>query len=151
MTDKTHDEHGHDDEHHGLGIYIAVFIALFFLTSLSVFTYTEYWRTRVSIPIGWTFMMAVSCTKAMLVVTFFMHLKWEANWKYVLTIPATIMSIFLVLMLVPDVGRRTENYSIYREVHAPIPEVDHEDGGHEPHAETNGEHHEKESPAPAHD
>ena len=35
----------------------------------------------------WAFMMAVSCTKAMLVILFFMHVKYEANWKYVLTIP----------------------------------------------------------------
>ena len=34
---------------------------------------------------------------------------WEANWKYVLTIPASMMSIFLVLMLVPDIGRRTRS------------------------------------------
>ena len=38
--------------------------------------------------VGWAFMMAVSCTKAMLVILFFMHVKYEANWKYVLTIPA---------------------------------------------------------------
>jgi cytochrome c oxidase subunit 4 len=54
-------------------------------------------------------MMAVSCTKAMLVIMFFMHLKWEANWKWVLTIPASFMSIFLLLMLVPDVGMRQNN------------------------------------------
>ncbi len=51
-------------------------------------------------------MMAVSCSKAMLVILFFMHVKYEANWKYVLTIPASIMSVFLVLALVPDVGLR---------------------------------------------
>jgi cytochrome c oxidase subunit 4 len=56
-------------------------------------------------------MMAVSCTKAMLVILFFMHLKWEANWKWVLTIPATLMSIFLVLMLVPDIGWRMRKAS----------------------------------------
>ena len=44
-------------------------------------------------------MMAVSCTKAMLVILFFMHVKYEANWKYVLTIPAAFMAIFLMLML----------------------------------------------------
>ena len=54
-------------------------------------------------------MMAVSCTKAMLVILFFMHLKWEANWKWVLTIPATFMSMLLVFMLVPDVGWRMNN------------------------------------------
>ena len=51
-------------------------------------------------------MMAVSCTKAMLVILFFMHVKYEANWKYVLTIPAAFMSMFLILALVPDVGLR---------------------------------------------
>ena len=54
-------------------------------------------------------MMAVSCTKAMLVILFFMHVKYEANWKYVLTIPAGMMSMFLMLMLVPDVGMRMRN------------------------------------------
>jgi cytochrome c oxidase subunit 4 len=42
----------------------------------------------------------------MLVVLFFMHVKYEANWKYVLTIPAAFMSLFLILALVPDVGLR---------------------------------------------
>ena len=51
-------------------------------------------------------MMAVSCTKALLVILFFMHVKYEANWKYVLTIPASIMSMLLILALVPDVGLR---------------------------------------------
>ena len=55
-------------------------------------------------------MMAVSCTKAMLVIMFFMHLMWEANWKWVLTIPASFMSIFLMLMLVPDIGWRHEQW-----------------------------------------
>jgi cytochrome c oxidase subunit 4 len=40
------------------------------------------------------------------VILFFMHVKYEANWKYVLTIPAAFMSLFLLLALVPDVGMR---------------------------------------------
>jgi cytochrome c oxidase subunit 4 len=56
-------------------------------------------------------MMAVSCTKAMLVVLFFMHVLWEANWKYVLTIPAAMMAIFLAIMLVPDIGYRSRMVS----------------------------------------
>jgi cytochrome c oxidase subunit 4 len=110
-----HDAHdtgdGHDD-HGGNGKYIAVFIALCFLTSCSFFTYSHWWP--FSKEVAWAFMMAVSCTKAMLVVMFFMHLLWEANWKWVLTIPASFMSIFLLLMLVPDVGMRQYNgYAFY--------------------------------------
>jgi cytochrome c oxidase subunit 4 len=67
-------------------------------------------------------MMAVSCAKAMLVILFFMHILWEANWKYVLTVPASLMSIFLMLMLIPDIGRRTDNYAEERWLHAAEPE-----------------------------
>ncbi len=92
---------------HGVGKYLLVFVALCILTACSFFTYSSYW------PFGkheaWAFMMAVSCTKAMLVIMFFMHLLWEANWKWVLTIPASFMSIFLCLMRVPAIGWRQNN------------------------------------------
>jgi len=104
------DRAGHDAEYHehgGVGKYLLVFLALCVLTSMSFFTYSSYW------PFGkhaaWAFMMAVSCTKAMLVVMFFMHLMWEANWKWILTVPASFMSVFLMWMLVPDVGMRQNN------------------------------------------
>ena len=71
----------------------------------------------------WAMMMAVSCAKAMLVILFFMHVMWEANWKYVLTIPASMMSMFLLLMLIPDIGRRTVRYSEERWYYAPKPVV----------------------------
>ncbi len=112
MSDQAAEAHtdDHGDDHHGsIGTYIAVFVALCVLTGASFFTYTDAWRNVLSKEAGWTFMMAVSCCKALLVILFFMHLKYEASWKYVLTIPAGLMSIFLVLMLVPDVGFRTNN------------------------------------------
>lgn len=100
-----HAEHGHGD-HGGIQKYVYVFLALCALTTMSFLTYTDYWRNHFDIRAGWLLMMAVSCSKAMLVILFFMHVKYEANWKYVLTIPASIMSIFLILALVPDVGLR---------------------------------------------
>lgn len=116
----------HPEGHHGgLARYIYVFIALCILTGASFFTYSEYWPWQDDPQVGWAFMMAVSCTKAMLVILFFMHVKYEANWKYVLTIPAGMMSIFLLLMLVPDVGLRMDHYSEERLLYAaePLPEV----------------------------
>jgi cytochrome c oxidase subunit IV len=101
----------HPDDHHhgGIGQYLMVFAALCVLTGMSFFTYSSYWPFREQKQITWAFMLAVSCTKAMLVIMFFMHSLWEANWKWVLTIPASCMSIFLMLMLVPDVGMRQNN------------------------------------------
>jgi cytochrome c oxidase subunit 4 len=106
-----HDHNSHDHGHGGIGKYLLVFLALCGLTTMSFLTYSPFWPWRDQPHVGWAFMMAVSCTKAMLVVLFFMHVFWEANWKYVLTIPAAMMAIFLALMLVPDVGMRTRMVS----------------------------------------
>ena len=127
----THASSGnvHENEHGqgGTGKYIVVFVALCFLTGASFFTYSDAWPFKDTPSIGWAFMMAVSCTKAMLVILFFMHLLWEANWKYVLTIPAAMMSVFLVCMLIPDIGLRATRYSEERKVFAVEPPGSHED------------------------
>lgn len=111
MSDHTHAAHGHAGEHAhgGIGKYLAVFAALLVLTVISFgVANSSLMQTPAA---GWSIMMAVSCAKAFLVIAFFMHMIWEANWKYVLTIPASIMSCFLVLMLVPDIGFRTRHYT----------------------------------------
>src|SRR4051794_41684173 len=119
-THEDHQETGHDShdeiDHGGIGKYLLVFAALCILTMCSFLTYFPFWRAHVPVPASRALMMAISCTKAMLVIMFFMHLLWEANWKWVLTIPATFMSVFLGLMLVPDVGWRINNgYARYSE------------------------------------
>ena len=113
MSQQAHEhaaEHSADSHGGTLAQYFYVFLALCVLTTASFFTYSDYWPFHDQPKIGWAFMMAVSCTKAMLVILFFMHVKYEANWKYVLTIPAGLMSVFLILMLVPDIGNREKKY-----------------------------------------
>ncbi|MEK6249836.1 MAG: cytochrome C oxidase subunit IV family protein [Planctomycetales bacterium] len=122
-TSDTPEESGaHDDHPHGGSIktYMLVFIALCVLTSASFLTYTDFWRNSFDKHTGWAFMMAVSCTKAMLVILFFMHLLYEANWKYVLTLPSIFMSVFLVCMLIPDVGMRMNWASDERKRHMAV-------------------------------
>ncbi|MDA1052026.1 MAG: cytochrome C oxidase subunit IV family protein [Planctomycetota bacterium] len=119
-ADHADSGHGHDQSHGGLGKYLIVGGLLAVLTAISFAAGSS--KTIMSTPqLGWTIMIAVSCAKAMLVMLFFMHLIWEANWKYVLTVPASIMSLFLMLMLVPDVGLRTRNYSEERLLRAATP------------------------------
>jgi cytochrome c oxidase subunit 4 len=122
MTESSHahDQVGHDShdhaDHGGNAKYILVFVALCVLTCGSFLTYFDFWRSHVPVQASRALMMAISCTKAMLVIMFFMHLLWEANWKWVLTIPATFMSVFLMFMLVPDIGWRINNgYARYSE------------------------------------
>jgi cytochrome c oxidase subunit IV len=117
-------------DHGGVGKYLVVFAALCVLTGASFFTYSSFWPFGKHV--AWAFMMAVSCTKAMLVAMFFMHLYWEANWKWVLTVPASFMSIFLLLMLVPDIGWRQDtgfaHYSYERRLYAAEPQAAHDQG-----------------------
>jgi cytochrome c oxidase subunit IV len=112
----------HEHGHAGVGKYVMVFIALCVLTAISFAVGNSETLRHNSPHVMWAMMMAVSCAKALLVILFFMHLLWEANWKYVLTIPASMMSIFLLLMLVPDIGRRTDKYSEERWLHAAEPQ-----------------------------
>ena len=121
VAHSEHNEGNHDHGHGGLGKYLAVGAALGVLTLISFIVGGNKTLMHDAPAIGRTVMIAVSCAKAMLVMLFFMHLIWEANWKYVLTIPATIMSIFLVMMLVPDIGQRTNYYSRQRSEHAAAP------------------------------
>jgi cytochrome c oxidase subunit 4 len=125
------DPAGHGHDHSGVGKYLVVFVALCVLTGMSFFTYSDFWRSRLAPEVGWAFMIAVACTKAALVIMFFMHLKYEKSWKYVLTIPTAMMAVFLVLMLVPDVGRRARNYSEERARQAAEPKADRPHGGAE--------------------
>ena len=109
--EESHGSHEEHAGHGGIGKYMLVFLALCGLTTMSFLTYSPAWPWRDQPQVGWTFMMAVSCTKAMLVILFFMHVWWEANWKYVLTIPAAMMAIFLAIMLIPDIGMRNRMVS----------------------------------------
>jgi cytochrome c oxidase subunit IV len=124
-----HGPHSHGDHASNLHTFRMVFVGLLVATAVSVAT--AQWLPAPP-QVVWAIMMAVSCVKAMLVISFFMHLLWEANWKYILTIPATLMSVLLVLLLVPDIGRRTKYYSEERWRHASHPtEVRHNGTHHE--------------------
>lgn len=103
------------EEHHvnRTKLFTTVFALLVILTAISFGVANS---SLMDQPIkGWLAMMLISVAKALLVIIFFMHLAWETNWKYVLTIPAAVMSALLVLMLIPDIGNRTETYSAERE------------------------------------
>lgn len=94
----SHDSHGSHDSHHVN--YLAIFIVLCCCTALSVVFDVLHMPKPVTIVL----VMAVACAKAMCVMMFFMHLKFEGNWKYVLLAPTTILAIGLPLALFPDIG-----------------------------------------------
>jgi cytochrome c oxidase subunit 4 len=92
----SHDDHA---THHVN--YLAIFFVLCGCTALSVVFDVLHMPKPVTIVL----VLAVACAKAMCVMMYFMHLKFEGNWKYVLLAPTTILSIGLPLALFPDIGR----------------------------------------------
>lgn len=100
-------------------VFVIVFVMLCILTALSFWIANSHLMENQLT--GWLAMMTVSVAKAFLVITFFMHLWWEKRWKYVLTIPALILAVVMILLLIPDIGMRADTYSSQRKLHAPIP------------------------------
>ncbi|MFH5804140.1 cytochrome C oxidase subunit IV family protein [Alienimonas sp. DA493] len=46
----------------------------------------------------------VATAKAYCVMAWFMHLKFEGGWKYIVLVPTSLLGLGLVLALLPDIG-----------------------------------------------
>jgi cytochrome c oxidase subunit 4 len=130
--------HPHDAHHVN---YFGVFVALLVCTALSV--------VFDLVPLNGyvvTFLvLAVATAQALFVMTYFMHLKFEGGWKFVILLPTAILAVGLMVALTPDIGLHYYTYD--------VPQVREYDEAHgirfgEPHAEA--EHaHDGHSAAPA--
>jgi cytochrome c oxidase subunit 4 len=90
--------------------YGLIFAALCVCTGLSVvFDLVSFESKAVIIVL----VLAVAVAKALFVMLYFMHLKFEGNWKYVLLAPTVILAIGLPMALLPDIGLH------YYDPHAP--------------------------------
>lgn len=93
VPSESHDGHS--------GSYVSVFIALCVFTALSVafdlFSFENKAVTAVLV-------LAVAAAKASCVLLFFMHLKFEGGWKYLVLAPTTILALGLPMALWPDIG-----------------------------------------------
>ena len=90
------------DEHAGHHVnYLMIFGILCFCTLMSVaFDFIKI----DSKPVLIVLVMGIATAKAMFVMTYFMHLKFEGNWKFLLLAPTVALAIGLPLALLPDVG-----------------------------------------------
>ena len=82
-------------------IYLKVFGALCVFTLLSAIA--DVFKEASPGVVG-VVVLAIAVAKAACVMLFFMHLKWETGWKYVLLAPTTILAIGLPIALMPDIG-----------------------------------------------
>ncbi len=84
--------------------YLRVFLILLVLTLLEYFyaMFATKWEFPFLLLVLGLVVMAL--TKAALVGAYFMHVRYEGRWVYLLIVPACVMAAIVVLGLVPDIG-----------------------------------------------
>lgn len=83
--------------------YLLVWMWLAILTGIEYF-YAYGLASFFAILLGG--LLVLAAIKAALVAWYFMHLKFEGKWVYLLIIPAIVLATVLVLALIPDQAMR---------------------------------------------
>lgn len=100
------DDH-HHAEHasHGHPNYWAVFLLLCVCTGAS-WLLDELENLNITLPAMALVIavLAVALLKAGAVMTYFMHLKFEGNWKFIILMPTAILAVGLMVALAPDMA-----------------------------------------------
>lgn len=104
----------HDSHADHSAPYFIVFMALIVCTFLSIVADVFQPDSKLALIV---IVLAIATAKALFVLVYFMHLKFEGRWKYVLLAPTTILACGLPLALLPDIGMHyyadvTPNYQV---------------------------------------
>ena len=91
--------HEHHESHSAA--YFRVFIALCGFTVISIVADLVHIHDKRVLGV---IVFAVAIAKALCVMMFFMHLKFEKAWKYLLLAPTLIIALALPVALRPDIG-----------------------------------------------
>jgi len=94
MTEEHHD-HPHVN-------YWNIFFALCVLTAISVVA--DLMKEGMGKYMLIAAVMGVACAKALFVMGWFMHLKFEKGWKYIILLPTTVLALAIPFALAPDIG-----------------------------------------------
>ncbi len=101
MTDANAESHSTPTTHGFHANYLMVFVALCVCTLISVATDLIDFRSRAVLAVV---VLAVAFAKALFVMAYFMHLKFEGRWKFVLLAPTLVLAFGLPLAMLPDIG-----------------------------------------------
>ncbi len=133
MTDEHHD--------HQAAPYMAIFGLLIVCTILSALADV----LELNLPSAFLIfiVLVIATIKAMFVMMFFMHLKFEGKWKYVILLPTAVLALAMPFALASDIAVHyydvavpQENTLLDKEVLAEEQADDHQ--SHDGHK--NGEH-----------
>ena len=100
MTDSTAHDQGHHDP---IAVKTYVTIGMILLVgTAAAYLFAE------QLTMGWAatifLIFGIATFKVSLVALYFMHLKFEGKWKYVLCVPPLFLFLALVMALLPDVA-----------------------------------------------
>ena len=56
--------------------------------------------------------LAIAVAKALFVMTYFMHLKFEGKWKFIILAPTAILAVGLMFALAPDMAMHYYNVDV---------------------------------------
>ncbi len=85
--------------------YLKVFVWLAVLTAIEYY-YASIFKDHFGILLAG--LLCLAAVKAGLVGWYFMHLKFEGNWVYIMIVPAVILAAIIVLALCPDMVLKYE-------------------------------------------
>lgn len=103
MTDAHAHAAGHDDhaEHPHVN-YFMIFIALCVCTVLSILVDAA--KSVLTYQMLLAMVLIVATAKATFVLLYFMHIRFEGAWKYVLLTPTIVLALALPFTLAPDIA-----------------------------------------------
>lgn len=129
----SHEHHEHHESH--AATYFMVFLALCVFTVLSVAADSLHLANKNVLRV---IVLAIASAKALCVMLFFMHLKFERAWKYLLLLPTFILASAIPFALMPDVGipyytpEAPQRKEYARLMAAEAHDHDHADAAHAP-------------------
>lgn len=99
-TSEPNQEH-HEDHEMNIWFIGAALFVLTVATSMSLkLQDLTFWKPMTNI----LFVLMISFAKASFVVAFFMHFKFEKQWKYFLCIPPLVLAVVIACSLLPDIA-----------------------------------------------
>lgn len=101
----THHDHAHAEDHGHEPVSVKLYGiigGILVVGTILAFVFAD----RLQLSWGATVLMifGIATFKVLLVAMYFMHLKFERGWKWILTIPPLILFLALLLALLPDIA-----------------------------------------------
>ena len=113
-------EHAAHEPDHPHVNYWYVFYALCVFTGLSVIADLVRGNSLLASVVGphnvkvviAFVVLSIACCKALFVMLYFMHLKFEGKWKFVLLAPTMVLALAIPAALMPDIGSHYYDYQV---------------------------------------